>query len=145
MSARTTFLLSWRWLVSLLLVLAVAAAPAALGLPSVIRVWQSDEGLPDNSVVGTEQTPDGFLWVATPAGLVRFDGVQFWQFTPVTTAGLATSTLQALMCDHHGRLWVAKEQGTVVCVDQGQTTTVIGRPASRSCTYDMLLQSRSRY
>ena len=124
MSARSTLLLSWHRLASLLLVLAVAAPPAALALPWVIRVWQSDEGLPDNTVVGTEQTPDGFLWVATPAGLVRFDGVQFRQFTPVTTTGLATSVLQAMVCDHLGRLWVAKEQGTVVCVDQGRTATL---------------------
>jgi ligand-binding sensor domain-containing protein len=55
-----------------LLALAAVAPPAALGLPWTIRVWQSDEGLPYNTVVGTEQTPDGFLWVATPAGLVRF-------------------------------------------------------------------------
>ena len=112
------------WLARLLLVLVVAAPPAALGLPWVIRVWQSDEGLPDNTVVGIAQTPDGFLWVATPAGLVRFDGVQFRQFTPVTVAGTQTSVLQAMISDHRGRLWIAKERGTVVCVDQGRTTAV---------------------
>jgi len=33
-----------------------------------VRTWQSDEGLPDNSVMGIDQTPDGFLWVATQTG-----------------------------------------------------------------------------
>src|SRR6266404_9805345 len=40
------------------------------------RAWQSDEGLPDNSVVGVAQTPDGYLWVATAGGLMRFDGAR---------------------------------------------------------------------
>ena len=41
------------------------------------RAWQSEEGLPGNTVVGVAQTPDGFLWVATESGLARFDGVRF--------------------------------------------------------------------
>jgi hypothetical protein len=55
-------------------------------LSPLARTWQSDVGLPDNSVVGIDQTPDGFLWVAAKTGLVRFDGVQFRQF-PLTVAG----------------------------------------------------------
>ena len=61
-----------RWLAGLLALIATGLAPAVATPPWVVRIWQSDEGLPDNSVVGIEQTPDGFLWVATKTGLVRF-------------------------------------------------------------------------
>jgi len=46
------------------------------------RPWRSDEGLPDNNVTGIAQTTDGFLWVGTAGGLVRFDGDRFDEFSP---------------------------------------------------------------
>jgi ligand-binding sensor domain-containing protein/signal transduction histidine kinase len=114
----------WRRLARLLLLLAAAASVARAALPWGIRSWQSDVGLPDNTVVGIEQTPDGFLWVATPGGLVRFDGLQFQPFLPVTTAGVPASLMEAILVDRRGRLWVAMEQGTLVCVDHGRTTVL---------------------
>jgi signal transduction histidine kinase/ligand-binding sensor domain-containing protein len=75
--------------------------------------------------MGIDQTPDGFLWVATKTGLVRFDGVQFQPF-PVTAPGTAAGYVKAMLADRRGRLWVAKDLGVVVCVDQGRVTTVVG-------------------
>ena len=116
-----------RWLASLLLVLAFAA-PAAVRAQDrpawFMRAWQSDVGLPDNTVVGIDLAPDGFLWVATPAGLVRFDGLRFQPFSAATAAGGAANLIQAMRVDRHGRLWLAKERGTVVCVDHGTTTVL---------------------
>src|ERR1044071_7283212 len=43
-------------------------------------VWQTDQGLPQNSVVSIVQTRDGYIWLATQEGLVRFDGVRFTIF-----------------------------------------------------------------
>ena len=80
------------------------------------RSWQVEDGLPENSVLGTAQTPDGFLWVATHQGLFYFDGIRFQEFAPVTAAGRPTAYLEALLVDHSGRLWVAKNRGVVVCV-----------------------------
>src|ERR1035441_2159874 len=52
------------------------------------RTWQSDEGLPNNYVRAIVQTPDGYLWVGTSAGLARFDGLRFTAFTPQNTPPL---------------------------------------------------------
>src|SRR6185312_2073381 len=41
------------------------------------RSWQTEDGLPDNSVAGVVQTGDGYLWVGTTSGLARFDGLRF--------------------------------------------------------------------
>ncbi len=116
---------NWRsaWLSLALLAIGVLAAAATP--PWVVRNWQSDEGLPDNTVVGIEQTPDGFLWVATKTGLARFDGVRFQPF-PVTAAGAPAGGIKALVADRRGRLWVGKDGGVVLCVDQGVTTMVVG-------------------
>ena len=83
------------------------------------RAWQSEEGLPGNTVVGVAQTPDGFLWVATESGLTRFDGVRFQETAPWRNPN------QAFLADRRGRLWLgkrtAKAKGEVVCLDAGQT------------------------
>jgi signal transduction histidine kinase/ligand-binding sensor domain-containing protein len=110
----------------LLMLLAVAlpalASPTDLGWS--MRSWLSEDGLPDNTVVGIEQTPDGFLWIATQGGLVRFDGVKFQEFAPVTAAGEPTSLIQSLFLSPRGRLWVAKDRGVVVCVDGNRTSAL---------------------
>src|SRR6516165_10225298 len=54
----------------------------AADLPSaeadyLIDVWQSDDGLPQNSVITMAQTTDGYLWVSTFGGLARFNGRRF--------------------------------------------------------------------
>ncbi len=113
------------WLAGLLALPATGVSPAAPAPPWVIHTWQSDVGLPDNTVVGVGQTPDGFLWVATSTGLVRFDGVQFRPF-PVTAPGAPTGGIRNLIADRRNRVWIAKEQGVVVCVDQGRTTMAVG-------------------
>src|ERR1017187_7560133 len=55
-------------------------ASSAFGFTA--RTWQTDEGLPNNFVRAIVQTPDGYLWVGTSAGLARFDGLRFTVFTP---------------------------------------------------------------
>jgi len=42
-----------------------------------VRIWQTDDGLPQNSVHAIAQTTDGYLWVGTHEGLARFDGIRF--------------------------------------------------------------------
>ena len=39
-----------------------------------VQVWEADDGLPQNSVIAMTQTRDGYLWLGTLNGLVRFDG-----------------------------------------------------------------------
>lgn len=61
-----------RWLVGPLLVFAFAAPPAVragVRPPWFTRAWQSDVGMPDNTVAGIDLAPDGLLWA--PAGSMR--------------------------------------------------------------------------
>ena len=77
------------------MVASAAAAPLPeASTPWTARVWQCDEGLPDNTVVGIEQLPDGFLLVATQTGLVRFDGLQFRPYA--AAAGDSADLIQGL-------------------------------------------------
>jgi ligand-binding sensor domain-containing protein len=47
--------------------------------------FSADRGLPQNSIRALLQTRDGYLWIVTPFGLVRFDGVSFKTFTAGNT------------------------------------------------------------
>jgi len=69
------------------------------------QVWQSQQGLPQNSIAAIAQTLNGYLWVGTEEGLARYDGVRFAIFDK-RTAGLQDDLLQTLFVDHQGTLWL---------------------------------------
>lgn len=98
------------------------------------RTWQTDEGLPDNRVTGVAQSPDGYLWVATHGGLMRFNGAQFEEFSLVHLPGVANRCVRKLYQDRRNRLWLVMDRGEVVRVDDHAArvfTLADGVPASR--------------
>ncbi|MEO8191790.1 MAG: two-component regulator propeller domain-containing protein [Acidobacteriota bacterium] len=74
-------------------------------------VWDSDSGLPQNSVTAIVQTRDGYLWLGTQEGLVRFDGVHFAVFDTRNTPALGDDFVQALWQTRSGDLWIATSNG----------------------------------
>lgn len=109
------------------LALAGVAVPldASPTLDWFARVWQTEDGLPEHTIVGLEQTLDGYLWVATHRSLSRFDGMHFQEFTPATPASPADHQIRALLLDHRGRLWFAKDGGKVGCIENGRLARVL--------------------
>lgn len=75
--------------------------------------WQTDNGLPQNTVHAVLQTRDGFVWLATEAGLVRFDSANFDVFTSRTTPQIPSDLIFALMEDRSGALWIGTANGVV--------------------------------
>ena len=73
--------------------------------------WQTDDGLPQNTVHAVVQTRDGYIWLATEAGLVRFDSVKFTVFTHKDTPQLGSDLIYCLMEDRSGDLWIGTSSG----------------------------------
>lgn len=73
--------------------------------------WQTSSGLPQNTVHSIVQTQDGFLWLATEGGLVRFDGVDFTVFDTQTTPQLKSNFIYKVMEDSSGALWISTGDG----------------------------------
>ena len=73
--------------------------------------WQTDDGLPQNTVHAVLQTRDGYLWFATEAGLVRFDGAQFAIFDRENTPQLGSDLIYSLFEDREGVLWISTSGG----------------------------------
>jgi signal transduction histidine kinase/ligand-binding sensor domain-containing protein len=75
------------------------------------RVWQTADGLPQNSVLTLQQTPDGYLWGGTWEGLVRFDGVRFTVFDETNTPALPGRSIRNLALGRDGTLWIGTTKG----------------------------------
>ncbi|HEX4312165.1 MAG TPA: two-component regulator propeller domain-containing protein [Acidobacteriaceae bacterium] len=73
--------------------------------------WQTDTGLPQNTVHAIVQGRDGYLWIATEGGLVRFDGVDFRAYTRANTPGLPSDLMDDLLEDRSGALWISTSGG----------------------------------
>ncbi len=90
----------------------------------VLTVWAAEEGLPLGSVFAITQGLDGYLWLGTAAGLVRFDGSQFTRWTPATPAdALPIGPVHSLVATPDGLLWVGfGGGGGVVRIDGNRLT-----------------------
>lgn len=70
------------------------------------RTWQTDDGLPRNSISAIAQTPDGYLWLGTPFGIIRYDGTTFTPMEDQLVGGNPSLRTRALFLDQQGRLWM---------------------------------------
>jgi len=85
----------------------------------LIDVWTADKGLPSSSVTAITQTPDGYLWVGTYNGLVRFDGARFVTFDPENASALAHARVRKLSVDNQGVLYANTYDGSLTSFRQG--------------------------
>ena len=76
-------------------------------------VWQTDTGLPQNTVHHILQTHNGYIWLATDGGLVRFDGVEFAVFDKQNTPAIRSNQIRNLSQDTQGNLWISTPEGLV--------------------------------
>jgi signal transduction histidine kinase/ligand-binding sensor domain-containing protein len=117
------------------------AAAEPRGDTFLARVWTLADGLPQNSINDIVQTDDGALWLATFAGLLRFDGVRFRVFDPETLPALGTNRITALTPAARGGLWLATQAGDVLRFHEGD---ILERyPAPGFLEYLDLLEDRS--
>lgn len=82
----------------------------------MLDVWDTDRGLPSSSVTSLAQTPEGYLWVGTQNGLLRFDGLRFVTFDPDSTPELLHARVEHLFVDQrdpHGTLWINTYDGSI--------------------------------
>ncbi|MEO8596063.1 MAG: two-component regulator propeller domain-containing protein [Candidatus Solibacter sp.] len=71
--------------------------------------WGAREGFPGGAVNSIAQTSDGYLWIASDNGLVRFDGLTFRLLEPGNTPSLPAGHVLELITDGEGVLWVRME------------------------------------
>jgi ligand-binding sensor domain-containing protein/signal transduction histidine kinase len=87
--------------------------------PFIVDVWDNEKGLPDNEVISVIQSHDGYLWLGTLHGLVRFDGNQFTIFNKHNTPGLNSDRIILLFEDSKTNLWVGTDNAGLSMIRNG--------------------------
>ncbi len=91
--------------------LAFAVDPARAMSQYVVDHWGPEKGFPRGPVYAIAQTRDGYLWIGTEAGLVRFDGIQF---VTVTDESKTVQGVLGLAVDSEDNLWVRLKGATLL-------------------------------
>ncbi len=84
--------------------------------------WVMENGLPQNSVHALAQSKDGYIWLGTEAGLVRFDGTSFAEFDQSSNPALPSGDIRCLLATKDGTLWVGTREGLARWKDGVVTT-----------------------
>ncbi len=102
----------------LLLRSAFALDPNAHFQDYVLDNWNSEDGLPQVSVLSVTQDAEGYLWVGTQAELARFDGVRFITYGRKKTDGIDTSMVSSSWRDSRDRVWFGTPHGLLLYTDR---------------------------
>jgi len=73
--------------------------------------WKIRDGFAKGEILSVAQTPDGYLWVGTEYGLLRFDGVRAVPWQPPTGEQLPNNRIASLLTARDGTLWIATLKG----------------------------------
>ncbi len=101
----------------LLLLLASSFHPASAHDPDALlsqyghTAWRVQDGALPGAAGAITQTQDGYLWVGTSAGLLRFDGVRFVPFSPPDGERLRSPEIVSLLAARDGSLWIGTTVG----------------------------------
>jgi len=111
--ARRVFLLG-----TVLTILSLVALPRGLALDPDRRIsqyahtaWRVRDGVFAGAPAAITQTTDGYVWIGTLGGLLRFDGVRFVRWTPPTEEHLPATPVISLLGATDGSLWIGTGAG----------------------------------
>jgi signal transduction histidine kinase/ligand-binding sensor domain-containing protein len=79
--------------------------------------WRIQDGFFNDVTTAVTQTTDGYLWIGTKTGLMRFDGVRFVPWKPTSGKELSSSYIAALLGARDGSLWIGTASGLSHLVD----------------------------
>ena len=86
------------------------------------QTWVMENGLPQNTVQTLVQTRDGFVWLGTEVGLVRFDGNSFQVFDRNSSPALPGNDIRCLLATMDRALWIGTSEGLARWKDGTVTT-----------------------
>jgi ligand-binding sensor domain-containing protein len=102
------------------------------------KAWKISDGVFKGVIFNVAQTPDGYLWIGTDSGLVRFDGVRSLPWQPPTGTRLPSSDVRRVYAARDGRLWI----GTVRRVASWKDGTLTRYPELDGQAIEALFEDR---
>src|ERR1700761_4252104 len=106
-------------------------------LPSqyVREQWTTGTRFPGGAVNGIAQTADGYLWIGTDRGLLRFDGFDFKPVSFTSIAAASNVPILQLLTDVGGKLWI-RPQGAYLVRQRDRKFESVGLPAITAMSKD---------
>ena len=106
------------WRAELALGILLAFCPCAFALDPSLDInqyahtaWKIRDGFSKGRIKSIIQTPDGYLWLGTEFGLLRFDGVRVVRWQPPADQRLPSSDIWSLLAARDGTLWIGTSKG----------------------------------
>ena len=87
----------------------------------VCRNWTTADGLPGMTITAIMQDNKGYIYIGTYDGLVRFDGVEFVNFTRTIDPKYDFASVRSIFQDSDGNLWVGHNDEGVSCIQPDGT------------------------
>ena len=94
------------------------ACPCAFALDPALDIsqyghfeWRFRDGFAKGLIEDIAQTPDGYLWLGTSFGLLRFDGVKAVPWQPPEGERLPSNAIVRLLAARDGTLWIGTRNG----------------------------------
>lgn len=82
--------------------------------------WGSERGFTGGSVTALAQSSDGYLWIGTEKGLIRFDGFGFRAFPQGVPVAFPIGPVQSLTSDAQGNLWILLQSTRILRYHDGK-------------------------
>ncbi|WP_083191567.1 ligand-binding sensor domain-containing protein [Formosa haliotis] len=107
-----------------------------------IESFNSKQGFFQNTVHAIISDNNGYLWVATPNGLVRYDGYTFdyYYHNIENQNSLPNNFISSLLNDSKGRLWIGTRGGTCLYLTEKELFI----PLENSIQRDVLIKEDSK-
>lgn len=103
--------------------------------PYVATLYNERNGLPTGEANTIIQTSDGYIWIGSYGGLIRYDGTEFRNYS--VERKIESSSIRALFEDSKGRLWIGtNDAGVVVMEDDILTKIPVPEDRSFLCVRD---------
>ena len=135
----------WGPVVAICLLFASSSYVVALNSSLDIRqyahtAWRIDDGFGKGIIRALAQTTDGYLWLGTEFGLLKFDGVRTVPWEPPADQPLPSSDVRSLQAGRDGRLWIGTFRGLASWKDRRLTTY----PELNGMVIEALLEDHDR-
>jgi ligand-binding sensor domain-containing protein/signal transduction histidine kinase len=99
---------------------ACAVDPNRLISQYIHDYWGSEKGFNGGSITAIAQTTDGYLWIGTERGLIRFDGLNFRLFQQASPTTFPIGPVQGLVADPQGSLWIVLQSTKILRYHDGR-------------------------